>query len=420
RLLAVFKGALDEHDWLKPQRQAGKPGENDRLLPYVTSVERKTWEAGERRISAQIEELKQKPKSKDVDAQIKVLEASRKPQPLIRALWDRGEPTPTYLLRRGNYLTPGRPVSPGAPAVLSADGTPLEIKPPWPDGAKTGRRLAFARWLTRPAHPLTARVMVNRIWHHHFGSGLVKTLDNFGKAGARPTHPQLLDYLAVRFVEDGWSLKAMHRRMLLSSTYRMSSRVSADARRIDPENKLLSHMPLRRLEAEPIHDAILTVTGSLDRTVGGPSIPPFVSPNATANKPVHIPKSGPVDSAGRRAIYVLVRRNFITPMFQTFDFPSPAASVGRRDVTIVPAQALTMLNGPLVHRQSSKWATAVAAQSGSNEEKIARMFVRALGRPPSSNEREALLSILAASENEKPWADVAHVILNLNDFVFVR
>ncbi|MCH8046250.1 MAG: PSD1 domain-containing protein [Planctomycetes bacterium] len=322
------------------------------------------------------------------------------------------EPRDVRLHVRGSYKNPG-PVVPRAFLEI-LDG---ERKPDV--GAGSGR-LWLAGKIADPDNPLTARVMVNRLWQHHFGEGLVRTPSSFGQMGERPTHPRLLDYLAARFIEGGWSLKAMHRRMVLSSTYRMSSRASAKSARVDPENKLLSRMPIRRLEAEAIHDAILTVTGSLDRTVGGPSIPPFVSPNATSVKPIHLPKAGPIDSGGRRAVYVQVRRNFITPMFETFDFPNPGASVGRRDVTIVPSQALAMMNGPLVHRQAAKWGKAIAAESGSDEEKIARMFVRALGRPPNGDEYETLLSIVAAGETDKAWVDVAHVILNLNDFVFVR
>src|SRR5262249_3568434 len=205
-----------------------------RHLPYVTTAERRAWEAHNARLQREIEALKP---GKD-PARVKALEAQRLPEPRIQALWDRGEPSPTYLYRRGDPLRPGPLVGPGVPSVLTDGKTPFEVKPPWPGAKKTGRRLAFARWLTRPDHPLTARVAVNRLWKHHFGTGLVKTLGNFGKTGTPPTHPELLDWLAREFVHrsphapreeaphaeregyDGGSLKAMHRLLMTSSTYR--------------------------------------------------------------------------------------------------------------------------------------------------------------------------------------------------------
>src|SRR5262249_14820496 len=150
------------------------------------------------------------------------------------------------------YLSPGRLVGPGVPSVLTDGKTPFEVKPPWPGAKQTGRRLAFARWLTKPDHPLTARVLVNRLWKHHFGSGIVKTLDNFGKAGAAPTHPELLDWLALEFVRQGWSLKAMPRTMMTSAAYRQSSAVTPVLDKLDPDNALLSRMPLARLDAESL------------------------------------------------------------------------------------------------------------------------------------------------------------------------
>src|SRR5262249_17480257 len=160
----------------------------------VTTAERRQWEAHNAKLQNEIDALKAvqaKKPSPETEVQIKALKAKLPAEPKIRALWDRGEPSPTYLLQRGDYLRPGRQVGPGVPSVLTDGKTPFEVKPPWPGAKKTGRRLALARWLTRPDHPLTARVLVNRLWKQHFGNGIVKTLDNFGKAGARPTHPEL-------------------------------------------------------------------------------------------------------------------------------------------------------------------------------------------------------------------------------------
>jgi hypothetical protein len=218
----------------------------------------------------QAEQTKAKKPSPDIEARIKALQAKLLPEPKIRALWDRGEPSPTYLLQRGDYLRPGRLVGPGVPSVLTDGKTPFEVKPPWPGAKKTGRRLALARWLTRPDHPLTARVLVNRLWKLHFGKGIVKTLDNFGKAGARPTHPELLDWLAVEFVRRGWSIKAMHRLMMTSATYWQSSTVTAAHEQLDVDNSLYSRMPLTRMDAESLYDTMLLVAGCLDEARYGP------------------------------------------------------------------------------------------------------------------------------------------------------
>src|SRR6185369_14493447 len=185
----------------------------------------------------------------EVDRQVKAL-AALSPEPKIHALYDRGDPSPTYVLRRGSPTSFGQLVGPGVPSALTDGKTPFAVKPPWPGAHKTGRRLAFAQWLVRPDHPLTARVMVNRIWKEHFGTGIVKTLANFGKAGAAPTHPELLDWLAVEFVRQGWSVKAMQRLMMTSSAYRQSSKVTAADEEKDPDNVLLSRMNMRRMGAE--------------------------------------------------------------------------------------------------------------------------------------------------------------------------
>jgi hypothetical protein len=186
----------------------------------------------------------------ELEHAIRQVERRMEPSLEIRALWDRGEPSPTYILRRGEHDKPSRLVGPGVPSVLTDGQTPFVAQPPFPDGTpKTGRRLALARWLIQPDHPLTARVMVNRIWHHHFGAGIVPTLENFGLKGERPSHPELLDWLAIEFVKRGWSIKAMHRMILNSRAYRQSSQVTELAHQLDPLNRCLSHMPLRRLDA---------------------------------------------------------------------------------------------------------------------------------------------------------------------------
>jgi Protein of unknown function (DUF1549)/Protein of unknown function (DUF1553)/Planctomycete cytochrome C len=210
RLTAVFKGALDEYDWLKPEIRPGiGPVSTDliaaRHLPHVTTAERQAWEAAEARILGEITAARERGEAPE---RLQALEAQRTPEPRIQALWDRGTPSPTYVYRRGDPESPGPLVGPGVPSVLTDGQTPFDFQPPWPGARSTGRRLAFARWITRPDHPLTARVLVNRVWKHHFGTGIVRSLANFGRAGTAPTHPELLDWLAVEFTRQAWSRRS--------------------------------------------------------------------------------------------------------------------------------------------------------------------------------------------------------------------
>ncbi len=230
RLVAIFKGAYDEHDWLKPQLigfgGALSASFGERYLPHITSTERKRIDEHNAALQREIDTLKSGAQSPGAAKQINELAAKRLPETRLFTLWDRGEPSTTYIYRRGDYQNSGTPVAPGPPAVLTDPQTPFEIMSPWPGAKSTGRRLAFARWLTQPNSPaggLTARVMVNRIWKHHFGQGLVKSVGNFGKTGDRPSHPELLDWLAQEFVRQRWSLKEMHRLMMTSSVYRQAS-----------------------------------------------------------------------------------------------------------------------------------------------------------------------------------------------------
>jgi mono/diheme cytochrome c family protein len=292
--------------------------------------------------------------------------------------------------------------------------------------AEGSGRMELARRLTDPANPLTARVMANRVWQHHFGEGIVRSPDDFGKQGEQPTHPELLDWLASEFVHSGWSVKHLHRLMVLSNAYQMDSKADARAEAADPQNKLLQHMPLRRLEAEAIRDALLAVSGRLDCAIGGPSVPPHLNPFMVGRgRPEH---SGPLDGDGRRSIYLQVRRNFLNPMFVAFDYPTPFTTIGRRSVSNVPAQALALMNNPFVVQQAELWATRILGEPlRTNAERVAGMYRAALGREPNELELNDALSFLAgqAQEYGKPddpraWADLAHVLFNLKEFIFVR
>ncbi len=298
---------------------------------------------------------------------------------------------------RGNHLNLGD-VAPRhfLQVVAGANQAPV---------ASGSGRLELARKMASAENPLTARVMVNRLWKHHFGYGLVRTADNFGRTGDRPTHPELLDYLASRFVESGWSVKALHRMILLSNAYQMSSRVDGAAARVDPENKLLHHFPVQRLDAESIRDAILAVSGALDGKMFGPSVPPYISKFQDGRGK---PQPGPLDGAGRRSIYVQVRRNFLTPMFLAFDYPLPISTIGRRTVSTVPSQALILMNDEFLERESQVWAKRVEAVTPDARQRVARMYEAAFAREPEDWELTAALEFV----QKQPWADLAHVLFN--------
>jgi hypothetical protein len=232
----------------------------------------------------------------------------------------------------------------------------------------------------------------------------------------------LLDYLAAEFRREGWSLKRLHRHMVLSSTYRMSS-AATPRDEIDPNNRWWHRMPVRRLEAECVRDAMLAVSGRLDRAMFGASVPPHLTEFMQGRgRPA---QSGPADGAGRRSIYLAVRRNFLSPFLLAFDYPTPFTTIGRRSVSNVPAQALVLLNNPLVHEQAAQWAARMlVAVPASDLERLQAMYEEALARPATADEAEAALAFVrelrAASGNERAWTELGHVLFNLKEFVFVR
>jgi hypothetical protein len=329
-----------------------------------------------------------KKESDEKEGAIRNLQGQKLPEPRIHALWDRGEPSPTYIYRRGDPLNPGRLVGPGVPSVLTDGKTPFVVKPPWPNAKKTGRRLAFARWLTEPDHPLTARVLVNRVWKQHFGRGIVKTLDNFGKAGTPPSHPELLDWLAREFIRQGWSVKAMHRLMMTSATYRQSSAVTPQQEKLDPENVLCSRMPLVRLDAEALYDTLLRVAGRLDETPFGPADSIQVRPDGLIT---------PTGAARgwRRLIYVQHLRKQLPTHLENFDYPQMNPNCVERHESIVAPQALHLLNTGMVHDLAGHFAQRVIQEAGPDPAKqIELVYQMALSRPPSDEEKQVGLDAL--------------------------
>ncbi|MGH7136977.1 MAG: DUF1553 domain-containing protein, partial [Pirellulales bacterium] len=292
---------------------------------------------------------------------------------------------PTYIYRRGDPTSLGPLVGPGVPAVLTGGRTPFNPQPPWPGAKQTGRRLAFARWLTEPDHPLTARVAVNRLWKHHFGTGIVKTLGNFGKAGAPPTHPELLDWLARELVRQGWSIKAMHRLMMTSSTYRQASAVTAQHLASDPANALYSRMPMVRLDAESLYDSLLVVAGRLDET-------PFGNADAVQARPDGLVTPVATAQGWRRLIYVQQLRKQVVTHLENFDFPQMSPNCLERRESMVAPQALHLMNNGMVMELAEHFASRVKAEVGSDAAKqVERVYLLALGRPPSDDEKTLCL-----------------------------
>lgn len=321
------------------------------------------------------------------------------------------------LLVRGDPRQPGPPV---ARRFLAALGG-AEFDSP------ATVRLDLANQLASPANPLAARVFVNRIWQHLFGRGLVATPDNFGALGAQPSHPRLLDYLARRFMREGWSVKRLVELLVTSSTYQMGSDPSAGAVEKDSLNELLQHMPVRRLAAEAIRDSVLAVSGELDPRMYG-AHPVSRSVYGSGNQPQVSPYGD-----RRRSIYQEVRRNRTNPFLEVFDQPTPLTTRGRRDVTNVPAQSLAMMNSPFVTEAASAWGARLADGEGhSVSSRLRYMYLRALGRPPSESEladAEGFVQVLAEEEGAQPeavlghagvWGRFAHALFNFKEFLFVR
>jgi len=308
-------------------------------------------------------------------------------------------------------------------AIASAKPWDSRTRPTLPSQLPPGSgRLSLADQIADPKNPLTARVIVNRLWQHHFGRGLVPTPDDFGKMGQPPTHPELLDWLAAELIRSGWSLKHIQRLIVSSNTYRMSSRATdSHAEELDPENKLLHRMNVQRLEAEAIRDALLVLSGRYDDRMYGQSVPPHLTPFMEGRgRPG---QSGPLDGDGRRSIYINVRRNFLTPLFLAFDFPTPFTTMGKRTTSNVPAQALALMNNPFVIEQAAQWSHRKTAADRDTAARIRQLYLTAFSRPPTADETAAAVSFLTAqrkNDESRAWQDLAHVLLNVKEFVFVE
>lgn len=339
----------------------------------------------------------------------------------------------THVLIRGNPHRPGEAVVPSPPMILG--GTPLEIPPDRPGTA--GRRLAFSRWLTAPENPLFARVLVNRVWQQHFGTGLVRTPSDFGLMGEAPTHPELLDWLAHWFVHEArGSLKQLHRLLLTSRTWRMSRTPAAEVLAADTENRLWSHVPYRRLEVEAIRDSVLSVSGQLNPRMFGASMFPDIPAaalEANTDK-ASIWTASNLEEQSRRTIYAFIKRGLVVPMLEVMDLCDTVQSAPRRQITTVAPQALTLFNGTFVNQQARELAERLRREAGADPRARIQLAYRlALSRLPRPEEVSALLAFLqreleatkstpavadAPSAEQRAWTQLARVVLNLNEFVY--
>jgi hypothetical protein len=361
---------------------------------------------------------KQTPRLAKLLADYRDLDAKLAPPRIVPGLADSGRDFDQAVFLRGDCSKPGDTVPRGFVAILGS-------KPFSPGGSG---RLELADRIASPDNPLTARVLVNRVWHHLFGTGLVRTVDDFGHAGEKPSHPELLDYLADRFMAEGWSIKRLIRAIVLTRTFQASHTPSAASLEVDPENRLLAHYPARRMEAEAIRDALLATSGRLDRTLFGMSIPAYRENDNEYRRLFR----GPLDGLGRRSIYIKVTLMEAPAFLSAFNLPGGKVTQGRRDVTDVPAQALAMLNDPLVIAQADVWSQQLLkTKNDSVAQRIGTMFLGALGREPTAAERERFtrFAMQVADLHQVPhsailssravWRDVAHTLFNVQEFITI-
>jgi hypothetical protein len=441
RLIAVFKGAYDEYDWLTPQPFGNQWNKAKRRhMTVSTDEERKRVEALAAPIREKIKDLEAQLKAKGVSKADKAnlqkalaKQKSQLPKPgQIRALWDRGRPSPTFVYRRGDETQPAQLVAPGVPSVLSSKSNPYEPAPPDHSSPKTGRRLALANWITHPQHPLTARVFVNRIWQQHFGTGIVESVDNFGRLGTPPSHPDLLDWLAVEFVEHGWSLKHLHRLILSSAAWRQQSLVTEEHLKLDPENRLLSRMPMRRLTAEEVRDSVLAAAGRLNEQ-------PFGTPDQVDIRGDGLVTSKAVGGYWRRSIFVRHRRKEMPTILETFDLPQMNPNCTERKNSTVVSQPLHLFNNRMIYDRAGELAKRVLTLAGTSQRKQVEVaFSLTLNRPPTEFEFRSGLDALAEfsgyreigtepdsksaanlSPEDSALADLCHALLNSAAFLYI-
>jgi hypothetical protein len=396
-------------------------GTHEYDVPLASAEDQAEWKVKNDAVQEEMKSLKKAMKGLEgeqlVAMEKKLREVEDKaPEPLpslFSVSTDPAKATPIFVLARGDYQNKGERVGMRPLGVLLPDSAP-ELTTDHP-------RTTLANWITQPDHPLTARVVVNRIWNYHFGHGIVATPNDFGRMGARPTHPELLDYLANRFVEGGWHWKPLHREILLSSTYRQASvsPIAKEAKEKDPDDKLLWHFPRRRLEAEEIRDAMLSVAGELNPKQGGPSI--IVPVDQELVNLLYKPSQWAVTpdplEHNRRSVYLLAKRNLHLPFMEVFDAPDAQISCPRRESSTHAPQALELMNGDLSNRLAEDLTKRLQREAGPVKLKQIDLAYRlTTGRAPSVKERDLALQFLRT----QPLREFALAMLNLNKFLYVE
>jgi len=343
------------------------------------------------------------------------LKANIPPEPDMACAVEEGPAIEQTVFIRGDYNSPGPPAPQAFPIIIAGNDQPH---------VQTGSgRLELAQWLARPQNPLTARVIVNRIWQGHFSEGLVRTPDNFGRMGDRPTHPELLDYLASQFVESGWSVKAMHRMIVISNAYQMNSTVPDPVLQADPENKLFSRFPRRRLSVEEIRDGLLAIDGSIDLTMGGTLQKGFGTDSENSNDRLSIRP----ETNRRRMVYLPLRRANLPTLLNLFDFGDATTPSGKRPMTTIAPQALFMMNSGFVEERAKNLSAIAMKDSSESKESVRRLYVKILGRDPSADEVDAGLTYVASFQKKfsgkrteaDAWFSFSRILIASNEFIYL-
>jgi hypothetical protein len=364
---------------------------------------------------------------KDLRQQLKELEDRKSAVPQALCVKETSStPVPTFILKRGSAANPGEQVHPAFPQVLSPPNVTLSA--PKPGQRTTGLRTQLANWLTSKDNPLVARVIVNRLWQHHFGRGIVRSPNDFGFGGDKPTHPELLDYLASELIANGWHLKALHKQIMMSSAYQMSSAPNPAALATDPQNDLFWRFDMRRLTAEELRDSILQVTGQLNLKMGGPGIYPEISKMILAGQSV--PGQGwntsSPEEAARRSVYIHIKRSLVVPLLAAFDGPDNDFTCPARFTTTQSTQALMMLNSDMINHQAKLFAQRLQKESGNSPEGQVRLALRlAFSRTPTDNEITRGVTFMQSlkqkynTTEETALTQFALLVLNLNEFAYI-
>ena len=433
-LLSFFRG-IDPYGQHKTGGGGRGTGRIER--PLASSADAERWKEDQSRRVKELEERLAQAADEGakgtIESELKQVREAAPPFDSALVVAENG-PTPpvTYILYRGDVNSPRDEASPAFPAVLGLTAPQLPIPPA--DATTSGRRSALAEWVASPQNPLTARVMANRLWQHHFGVGLVPTPDDFGHVGLPPSNQALLDYLAAEFVATGWKMKAMHRLIMTSQAYRQSSRtVNPQALDVDPENTLLWRQNLRRVEAEVVRDTMLAVSGTLNPKQGGPSVFPTLSQETHSGQDSSGKgwKDSPPNEQNRRSVYLVVKRGLKIPLLESFDFANSTSPAGTRPVTTTAPQALMLLNDSFVQSQAEALAVRVMQEAGGEiHAQVTRAFQLVVQRDPNPSELKAAEELLAnqqqisvAEGNGDPdrtaLTSLCRGLLNINEMVYV-